>query len=206
MSDDRRVEIVERRRVHDGFFKFDLLKVRHALFRGGMSEVLRRELFVQRDAVSVLPYDPVRDAVVLVEQFRAGLVDVPGRGAAWSLEGVAGLLDKEGEAPEEAAAREVREECGLGLGRLERVATYTSSPGATTERVHAFVGEVDAAGAGGVHGVAGEHEDIRTEVVPAERAFDLLREGRIAAANTVIPLQHLMMHRGRLRQAWAGRR
>jgi ADP-ribose pyrophosphatase len=200
MSDDRTVEVVERRRLHDGFFKFDLLKVRHSLFRGGMSEALKRELFVQRDAVSVLPYDPALDAVVLVEQFRAGLVEAPG--GAWSLEGVAGLLDKDGEAPEAAAAREVREECGLELGRLERVAAYTSSPGATTERVHAFVGEVDAAGAGGVFGVEGEHEDIRTEVVPAERAFDLFREGRIAAANTVIPLQHLMMHRDRLRRAW----
>src|SRR5215217_7995267 len=101
MTDERKVEVVERRRVHDGFFKFDLLRLRHSLFGGGMSEVLKRELFVQREAVAVLPYDPGRDAVVLVEQFRAGLVDAPG-GAAWSLEGVAGLLDKKGEAAEAA--------------------------------------------------------------------------------------------------------
>jgi len=200
--DDRAVEILERRRVHDGFFKLDLLRLRHALFRGGMSEVVRRELFVQREAVAVLPYDPARDAVVLVEQFRAGLVDAPG--GAWLLEGVAGLLDKEGEAPEEAAAREVREECGVALGRLERVATYTSSPGATTERVHAFVGEVAAPERGGLFGVEGEHEDIRVEVVTADEAFTLFREGRITAANTVVPLQHLMLHRDRLRREWGG--
>lgn len=200
--DDRAVEILERRRIHDGFFKLDLLRLRHALFRGGMSEVVRRELFVQREAVAVLPYDPARDAVVLVEQFRAGLVDAPG--GAWLLEGVAGLLDKEGEAPEEAAAREVREECGVALGRLERVATYTSSPGATTERVHAFVGEVAAPERGGLFGVEGEHEDIRVEVVTADEAFTLFREGRITAANTVVPLQHLMLHRDRLRREWGG--
>ena len=146
----RRVEIVERKRVYDGFFKLDVARVRHELFRGGMSPELKREIFVQRQAVAVLPYDPRADRVVLVEQFRAGTIDWGGE--PWLLEAVAGILDKDGEAVEAAAKREVKEECGLELGRLDFAGLYASSPGGTTERVHTFVGEVTAPESGGVHG------------------------------------------------------
>ena len=195
----RRVEIVEHERVHDGFFKLDLLRLRHELFRGGMSPVLRRELFVQRNAVAVLPYDPVRDVLVLIEQFRTGAIEAPE--GPWLLEGVAGMLDA-GERPEETAAREMREECGLELGRLEPVGLYMATPGASSERVHAFVGEVEAPAQGGIHGLAHEHEDIRVDVIGYEEAVAMLRTGRIVAANTVIPLQHLMLNRERLRREW----
>src|SRR4051812_32500623 len=82
----RRVEIVERKRVYDGFFKLDVARVHHELFRGGMSAELKREIFVQRQAVAVLPYDPRADRVVLVEQFRAGTIDwaaSPGCSRPW---------------------------------------------------------------------------------------------------------------------------
>lgn len=196
-----RVDILERRRVHDGFFKLEILKLRHELFAGGMSEPLTRELWVQRDAVAVLPYDPARDAVVLIEQFRTGAIEAPE--GAWLVEGVAGLLD-EGEAPERAAARELREECGLELGRIDFAGVYLASPGSTSERVHAYVGEVEApSGDGGMRGgLATEHEDILARVVPFDEAVSLFRRGRIVAANTVIPLQHLMLNRDRLREEW----
>lgn len=198
----REVEIIERRRVHEGFFRLDVLKLRHELFRGGMSEVLTRELWVQRGAVAVLPYDPAADAVVLTEQFRTGALEAPE--GSWLTEGVAGLLDP-GEAPEQTAAREVREEIGLELGRLDLAGVYLASPGTTSERVHAYVGEVEVPVADGDRygGVAGEHEDILVRVVPADEAVALFRRGRIVAANTVIPLQHLMLNRERLRREWA---
>jgi ADP-ribose pyrophosphatase len=198
----KRVDIVERRRVHEGFFKLDVLRLRHELFAGGMSELLTRELWVQRGAVTVLPYDPARDAVVLVEQFRTGAIEAPE--GPWLTEGVAGLLD-EGETPEQTAAREVREECGLELGRLDFAGVYLASPGTTSERVHAYVGEVEAPsgdGGGTRGGLATEHEDILARVVPADEAIALFRRGRIVAANTVIPLQHLMLNRERLRREW----
>ncbi|HEX8374211.1 MAG TPA: NUDIX domain-containing protein [Geminicoccaceae bacterium] len=201
----KRVDIVERRRVHDGFFKLDVLKLRHELFAGGMSELVTRELWVQRNAVTVLPYDPERDAVVLIEQFRTGAVEAPE--GPWLTEGVAGLLD-EGESPEQTAAREVREECGLELGRLDLAGVYIASPGSTSERVHAYVGEVEAPppGDGDMRGgLATEHEDILARVVPADEAIAMFRQGRIVAANTVIPLQHLMLNRERLRREWRRR-
>jgi ADP-ribose pyrophosphatase len=149
--------------------------------------------------VAVLPYDPVRDLVVLVEQFRAGCIDHPGE--PWLVEAVAGLVEK-GETAAVVAAREVAEETGLAIGRTAFVCRYHASPGGTSERVEVLVAEVDAGEGGGLFGVAHEDEDIRTLVVPAPEAFAMVADGRIIAANSVIPLLWLQLHRERLRAEW----
>ena len=196
----RRFEILERRRVHDGFFALDLLRLRHERFDGGWSPELKRELFVQPQAVVVLPYDAAQDRVVLVEQFRTGAVEHPG--GPWLIEAPAGIVDKPGETLEEVARRELREECGLLAGRLERVVAYVPSHGGTSEVATAFVAEGSAPAAGAVHGEADEHEDILNHVVPAETAFAWLRDGRIRAVTAVVPLLYLQLHRERLRREW----
>lgn len=194
-----RFRIVSRDVIHDGFYRFDLLSVSHTRFVGGWTAPLRRELLVQRPAVAVLPYDPVRDLVVLVEQFRAGCIDHPGE--PWLVEAVAGLVEK-GETAAVVAAREVAEETGLAIGRTAFVCRYHASPGGTSERVEVLVAEVDAGEGGGLFGVAHEDEDIRTLVVPAPEAFAMVADGRIIAANSVIPLLWLQLHRERLRAEW----
>jgi ADP-ribose pyrophosphatase len=176
-----------------------VLTLSHERFAGGWTGPLRRELLVQRPAVAILPWDPVQDLVVLVEQFRTGCVDHPGE--PWLVEAVAGLAEP-GEAPEDVAAREVREETGLAVGRLARVCRYQASPGGTSERVDVFVAEVRAEAGAGVFGVAGEDEDIRTHLLPADRAFAMVAGGGITAANSVIPLLWLQLNRDRLRAEW----
>lgn len=198
-ADRSRFRILARDRVHDGFYRLDVLTVSHERFLGGWTRPLRRELLVQRPAVAVLPYDPTRDLVVLVEQFRTGCVDQPGE--PWLIEAVAGLVEQ-GEAPPDVAAREVREETGLAICRSEFVCRYHASPGGTSEQVDVFVAEVDAGVGAGVFGVAHEDEDIRTLVVPALEAFAMVADGRIIAANSVIPLLWLQLHRDRLRAKW----
>ncbi len=194
-----RYRILARDRVHDGFYRFDVLTLAHERFLGGWTGNLRRELLVQRPAVAVLPYDPARDLVVLVEQFRTGRVDLAGE--PWLTEVVAGLIE-EGEPADAVAAREVREETGLAIGRTEHVCRYHASPGGTSEEVDVFVAEVDAGAGGGVFGVAHEDEDIRTAVLPATEAFAMVADGRIIAANSIIPLLWLQLHRDRLRAEW----
>src|SRR5262245_45843962 len=129
--DDDRVEILEERAAYQGFFRIDHYRLRHRLHAGGWSGVLEREAIKRRPAVGVLLYDPDRDAVVLVEQFRlpAHLAGC----AAWQIEIVAGLVDP-GESVEEVARRETREEAGLDvLGDLVPIHHYLTSPGGTTE-------------------------------------------------------------------------
>jgi ADP-ribose pyrophosphatase len=193
-------EILERRRLFDGFYAFDQLVIRHERFAGGWSPPLRRELLVQRHAVAVLPYDPRADVVVLIEQFRTGAIDA--EEGPWLLEAVAGLCEP-GEAPEHVARREMREEAGLEAGRLLPIGRYRSSPGGTSELVDVFVAEVSAPREAGIFGLDCEHEDIRTVPVAAEDAFAALAEGRIVAATAVVPLLWLKAHRPQLRAQWA---
>lgn len=192
-------EILERRTEFRGFFSLDVLRLRHRLFAGGWSAVLRRELFNMRRAVVVLPYDPLADKVVLVEQFRTGALDICD--SPWMLEAVAGLAEP-GEAPEAVARRECLEECGLAPRRIEHACDYLSSPGATSERVAVFIGEVTAPAAGGIFGHEGEGEDIRSHVLAAADAFARLERREIIAITAVVSLLYLRQHRERLRAAW----
>lgn len=195
----RAVEILARERLHEGFYALDRLVLRHRRFDGGWTRPLRRELLVQRDAVAVLPYDPDRDRVLLVEQFRVGALADPG--GAWLLEAPAGLLEP-GESVEACARRELLEECGVEAGRLERALVYRSSPGGTSESVTVLVAEAALEGSGGLFGAAQEDEDIRVHLMAAEEAFDLVRAGRILAPTGLVPLLWLELHRPRLRAAW----
>lgn len=197
MSSD--VELLESTTRYNGFFQIVLYRFRHRLFAGGWSEEIRREIFERGHAVGVLPYDPAADAVVLIEQFRIGAY------AAgldpWLIEVVAGIVEP-GESWEEVARREAREEAGLILADLTPMCRYIVSPGGSTETVRLFCGRVDSRGAGGIHGLSEEHEDIKADVVPFADAMRWLEEGRITNAITLIALQWLALHRERLRAAW----
>lgn len=202
MSEELKVEIVERELCYQGFFSLERIHLRHSLHRGGMSPVLVREILEKGDVVAMLPYDPVSDTVVMIEQFRVGAIaNAP---SAWLLEIVAGLMEP-GELPDDVARREAAEEAGLAVRRIEPIARFFATPSKSSELTHLYCGEVDASGAGGVHGLVHEGEDIRVVPMPAEQAFALLETGRIDSAWPMIALMWLRTHRERLRRAWAGR-
>ena len=195
-------EIIQRETAFKGHFRVDRYRLRFRLHGGGMSRAITRELFERGHAVAVLPYDPVRDAVVLLEQFRIGALEAPGR--PWCLEPVAGIID-EGETLEEVARREAHEEAGLELGALIRMCDYLSSPGGTSERVTLYLGRVDAGKAGGLYGLADEAEDIRSFVLGFDEAFAEMTRRPIAVASLLIAMQWLALNRERVRREWAGK-
>jgi len=194
------VELIQRETCFQGFYRLDRLHLRHRQFAGGMGPQLSRELFVRHDAVCVLPYDPQRDAVVLVEQFRVGALDKSSN--PWLLELVAGLIDKD-EQPEEVARREAVEEADLELTALWPITQYYPSPGGSDERVHLYIGRCDSEDAGGVHGLAEEGEDIRVHVWPLEDALQAVKDGRIDNAASIIALQWLALNRAEVRGLWS---
>jgi ADP-ribose pyrophosphatase len=198
---DTGVEIVEHRTAYSGFFKIDVVKLRHRLFGGGWSPVIRREVFERGTAAAVLPYDPARDEVVLVEQFRlpAHLAGC----SAWQLEVVAGIVDKDGESGADVVRREAQEEAGLDILDLVPMHRFLVSPGGTTEMLDLYCGRVDASGAGGIFGLQDEHEDIRAVVKPWDEILSLLRNGVVENGFTLLALYWLMAHREALRRRWA---
>ncbi|MBW4936462.1 NUDIX domain-containing protein [Marinobacter sp. F4206] len=191
------VKVEKRETVFQGFFRMDKLWLTHPRFDGREMPVFTRELFVRGDATCVLPYDPVRDEVVLLEQFRLGVL---GRDQSpWLLELVAGM-NEAGESPEDVAQREGQEEAGLTFSRLDKICDYLVSPGGTTELVHLFCGLISTQNAGGLFGVEHEHEDIRAHVFRAEEAIAMIRDGRVNNAAAIIALQWLELNRSRLRK------
>ncbi|VEB95405.1 ADP-ribose pyrophosphatase [Cedecea lapagei] len=193
------VEIIARETLYRGFFSLELYRFRHRLFNGEMSGEVKREIFERGHAAVLLPYDPVRDEVVLVEQIRIAALD--SSETPWLLEMVAGMIE-EGESVEDVARREAVEEAGLVVGRTRPVLSYLASPGGTSERLSILVGEVDATQARGIHGLEEENEDIRVHVVSREQAYQYVEEGSIDNAASVIALQWLQLHYEQLRREW----
>ncbi|WP_112323390.1 NUDIX domain-containing protein [Oceanibium sediminis] len=190
-------------RLHGGFFALEELTYRHARFDGAMTAPVQREAFISGDAVTVLPWDPDRDEVLLIEQLRTGLIarEDPN---PWSIEVIAGLIDRD-EPPEAAARREAQEEADLTLGRFHPIAEYYSSPGACTEYLTSYVAEADLSGyTSGIHGLATETEDIRTMVVPRETALQAITTGEARNAPLILSLLGLERLRGQLLSAWRG--
>jgi ADP-ribose pyrophosphatase len=199
---DGSVEMLSRETGYRGFFSLERLTLRHSLFGGGMSPPITRELIEKGDVAAVLLYDPELDRVVLIEQFRIGAVRDPD--GPWMLEVVAGLIEQ-GESPEDVARREAMEEAGCAVLDLVPIATFYASPSKTTERSFLYCGRVDAARAGGVHGLAHEGEDIRVVPLDAGEALQLLQSGRVNSAWPMIALQWLALNRERIRSRWLER-
>jgi len=193
------VEIIQRENCFKGFYRLDRVHLRHELFAGGMSKTISREVFVRHDAVCALPYDPIRDELVLIEQFRVGPLGKASN--PWLIEMVAGLIDKD-EVPEEVARREAVEEAGLEFTELWPIIQYFPSPGGSDEFVHLYLGRCDSRGAGGLHGLEEEGEDIRVRVWPFAEALQALHEGKIINGAAIIAIQWLALHRDEVRGVW----
>ena len=192
------VVVDARRYPYANFFAVEEYDLCYRRFDGSMSDVVNRATFISGDAVTVLPYDLVRDRVLLVEQFRAGPY-ARGDANPWQLEAIAGRIDP-GENPQDAARREAVEEAGLVLGSLLPVAGYYPTPGAKAEFLYSYVALCDLPdGCAGVFGVQGEAEDIRGHLVSFDALMDLVASGEASNAPLVLTALWLQRERRRLR-------
>lgn len=198
-STPKAVDIEKTEPVYRGYFQINRYTLRHGLFAGGMSGTITREVFERGHAVGLLPYDPVRDEVVLIEQFRIGAYVA--KMEPWLTEIVAGIIE-DGESPEDVARRETLEEAGLTISELLPMCRYVVSPGGTSESVRVFLGRVDSSHAGGIHGLNSEDEDIRVTAMPWRDARKLLDDGKITNALGLIALQWFALHHDEVRRRW----
>jgi len=195
---DVRLDALER--PYADFFTVEEYHLSYRHFDGGQSPRLKRAVFVPTDAALVLPYDPVRDRVLVIEQFRVGPY-ARGDLAPWTLEPIAGRVDA-GETPEQAARREAQEEAGLHLDALEVISRGYPTPGTSSEFYHIFLALADLGGAtGGKGGLDSEAEDIRIHILPAPRFLEMADHGELNVAPLVLCAHWLARHRDRLRAA-----
>src|SRR5439155_23137025 len=173
-------------------------------FAGGWSGERVFDIVRRGGAAAILLYDPERDSVVLIEQFR--LAALLGGRSPWQLEAVAGLLDGHNEeTAEEVARREAQEEANLApIGPLVPIQTILPASGSYDETIALFCGRVDSRHAEGNHGLPEEQEDIRVVVKTLAEVEAMLDAGAIDNGHTVICLYWLLRHRGRLKREWLG--
>ena len=197
--DPNDVVVHDHRRPYLNFFAVEEMDLQFRHFDGSMSGIVNRGVLIVGQAAVVLPYDPLHDEVLLVEQFRAPLF-IAGERAPWVWEPVAGLVDP-GETPEETAYREAREEAGLVLDRLENAGSVYSSTGSSSEYLHMFIGLCDLKQArDGGGGLAGEGEDIRSRIVPFTELMADVDADKFCDMPLVTTALWLARHRDRIRR------
>ena len=196
------VVIHDKTRAWEQHFAMDVYKVSYTKFNGGTTKILVREIFERHtDAVAILPYDPVTEEVVLIEQFRPGALKDPI--SPWLIEIVAGMIDP-GESELEAAVRELKEESGLDIKPqdLHYINAVYPSPGGCSEKVTLYVGKISADHLLAQGGLDSEGEDIRIFKVPATKAFEFCQNGRICNAAALMAIQHLQLHYEEIRKSF----
>jgi len=191
-----------KRLVYRGFFSVEEHDLTYQKFNKEQSNVVTRSTLVSSDAVIILPYDPVNDRILLIEQFRAGPY-VKGDQNPWVLEPIAGLVDK-GETPESAGVREAQEEAHLEIKGLELVARSYPSPGISTEFFHQYIGIVELLDSSNlIAGLSSENEDIRSHVFEYEQFFEIIESGKAKVGPLILLGLWLSKNRNRLRKKYS---
>ena len=179
-------KINNKKKLHDGFFKLHELDFNHKKHNGTWNYNIKREIFGGLHVSTVLPYDPIKKKILLITQFRPGLL--ARKNNPLSTEIVAGIIDH-GESPEEAAKRECKEETGCKIKKILNVHSYYPSPGSSESFYHLFLGEIDAFEGERILGQKNENEDILVKSYDIEEVRVLLKQKKINNCVTLIALQ-----------------
>lgn len=192
------VEIKQTDKLYDGHYQLNRYQLRHKTFEGTWGGWIMREHLLRRDATAVLLYDSIRDAVVLVEQFRVGPLHREDAATPWLLEIPAGLNDHPD--PAQVGIKEVKEETGLTIQKMIPIGQYYTTPGGFSEKMYLFCALIASEKAEGIHGLADEGEEIKVVVLSFEEIWSLLENGLVTSSSTYIALQWLALNRARLRK------
>jgi nudix-type nucleoside diphosphatase (YffH/AdpP family) len=191
------VTVRTRTQAYADFFAVEEYNISFQRFDGTKSPVVKRAVFVSGDAVTVLPYDPVRDKVLCVEQFRVGPF-ARGDVQPWQLEPIAGRIDPF-EAAETAARREAVEEAGLTLGKLLPIAQYYPTPGGKTEYIYSYIALTDLPDSAAIlGGEPSEAEDIKGHILPFSEFAAMVARGEATTAPLLLSYYWLERERPRL--------
>lgn len=197
--DTSEVRNLVRTPLHEGFFTLARHSFEQRQLSGEWSSTISREILERPMAVAVLPYDPVRDEVLLISQVLIGahLAGKPAR----QLQVIAGMVDP-GEDADQAALREAREEAGCEILRILQLQDFQPSPGGSNEMVSVKIVEANLEKAGGHFGLASENEDIKAIVMSASAAIDALDQGEVIAGPAVVALLQFARKRDQVRREW----
>ena len=184
-------KVTNKKNLYDGFFKMNEVSLKYKKYDGSWSNEIKRELFGGAQVSAVLPYDPIKKEIVLIQQFRPGTISRNTNN--YLKEIVAGIIDP-GESPEIAAKRECLEETGYKIKKLTSIQGYYPAPGSSESFYHLFLGEVDSKNEKKIMGLDTENEDILVESFNINQVKKMMQNGELINGLSLIAIQWFFLN------------
>ena len=179
-------KIINKINLYSGFFSLNKYEFIHKKHDGEWTSTVGREVFSGAHVSTLLPYDPIKKEIILIQQFRAGVLSRYDEN--YLLEIVAGIVD-EGENPEQTALRECFEETGCEVKKIHPIQSYFPAPGSSESYYHLYLGEIQAFDGERIKGLEKENEDILVKSFNIDEVRQMLKEKKIMNGLTLVALQ-----------------
>ena len=179
-------KIINKKNLYSGFFSLNKYEFIHKKHNGEWTNSVEREVFSGAHVSTLLPYDPIKKEIILIQQFRAGVLSRYDKDYLYEI--VAGIID-EGERPEETAKRECFEETGCKVKKIIPIQAYFPAPGSSESYYHLYLGEINSFDGERITGLQEENEDILVKSFKIDDLREMLKEKKIINGLTLIALQ-----------------
>ena len=184
-------KIINKKKLYDGFFEMNEVVLQYKKYDGSWTDNIKRELFGGAQVAAVLPFDPIKKEIVLIQQFRIGTIFQTHDN--YLNEIVAGNIDN-GETPEKAAKRECFEETGCEIKKLLPIQSFFPAPGSSESFYHLFLGEIETFKGTKIMGMENENEDILVKSYKLDEVMKMIKEGKIINGLTLVALQWFFLN------------
>jgi len=179
-------KIINKKNLYSGFFGLNKYKFIHEKHNGDWTDTVEREIFSGAHVSSLLPYDPVKEEIILIQQFRAGILSRYDEDYLYEI--VAGIIDGD-EKPQETAKRECFEETGCKVKKIIPIQAYFPAPGSSESYYHLFLGEINSFDGERIKGLESENEDILVKSFKINDVRNMLKKKKIKNGLTLIAIQ-----------------
>ena len=179
-------KIINKKNLYSGFFSLNKYEFIHQKHNGEWTDKIEREIFSGGHVSTLLPYDPIKKDIILIKQFRAGVLSRYDKDYLYEI--VAGIID-EGENPEKTAKRECFEETGCEVKNIHPIHSYFPAPGSSESYYHLYLGEIQAFDGERIRGLEKENEDILVKSFKVDEVRQMLKEKKIINGLTLVALQ-----------------
>ena len=179
-------KIINKKNLYTGFFNLNKYQFIHQKHDGNWTNEVEREIFSGAHVSTLLPYDPIKKEIILIKQFRAGVISRYDDDYLYEI--VAGIID-DNEKPEETAKRECLEETGCEVNKIKTIQSYFPATGSSESYYHLFLGEVNSFKGKRIMGLKSENEDILVKAFKVDHVRKMLKNKQIINGLTLIALQ-----------------
>ena len=179
-------KIINKKNLYSGFFSLNKYEFIHEKHNGDWTNTVEREIFSGAHVATLIPYDPIKKEIILIQQFRAGIISRYDKDYLYEI--VAGIID-DNESPQKTAKRECFEETGCVVKKIIPIQEYFPAPGSSESYYHLFLGEIDTFEGEKFKGLESENEDILVKSFKIDEIRKMLRDKKIKNGLTLIALQ-----------------